>query len=132
MTKEQVVNFRDNVAKDKMIKITCDNQHIFYDNIAQYAPIIWDDDNEVFTVIRVNPDANAQIDYPYETVQTSYDMIQFMHCYDTTENAIKLMNEMGTDLDDNQKASFKKFISETAYNRKGLNVNYSQNSMYNK
>lgn len=132
MTKDQVVNFRENVAKGKIIKVVCDNQHIFYDNIAQYAPIIWDDANETFTVVRVNPDANAQDLFPYETVQTTYEMIQFMHCFDTAANAIKIMNELGTNLDDEQKKAFKKFLSETACNRKGLNVNYSQSQMYDK
>lgn len=132
MTKDQVVNFRDVVAKDKMIKIICDNQHIFYDNIAQYPPIMWDDANEVFTVVRVNQDAGGQDKYPFETVQTSYEMIQFIHCFDTAETALKLKNELGANLTDDQKTHFDKYIAEAAFIRKNNNKNYSSSQMYNK
>lgn len=37
MTKEQVVQFRDVIAKDKILQVVCDNQHIFYDRVAQNA-----------------------------------------------------------------------------------------------
>lgn len=129
MTKEQVVNFRDNIAKDKMIKIVCDNQHIFYDNIAQYPPVVWDDSNETFTVIRTNPDPNGQVKYPFETVQTSYEMIQFMHCYDTAQSAIKLMNEIGSNLPEDKITHFNKFVSESI-GRKDTTKNYSENPMF--
>ena len=72
MTKEQVVQFRDVIAKDKILQVVCDNQHIFYDRVAQKCPIMWDDDNEVFTVCRVNQDPNMQKVFPIETVQTSF------------------------------------------------------------
>lgn len=90
MTKEQVVEFRDVVGKDKILKIVCDNQHIFYDRVVHKCPIMWDDDNEVFTVCRINQDPIMQETYPIETVQTSYEHIQFMHCYDTIKSAMEL------------------------------------------
>lgn len=90
MTKEQVVEFRDVVGKDKILKIVCDNQHIFYDRAVHKCPIMWDDDNEVFTVCRINQDPIMQETYPIETVQTSYEHIQFMHCYDTIKSAMGL------------------------------------------
>ena len=132
MTKEQIVNFRDKVAKDKMIKIVCDNQHIFYDNIAQYPPVIWDDDNETFTIIRVNQDAGGHDKYPFETVQTSYEHIQFIHCFDTTETAIKLMNELGSGLTDEQMKHFKKYLAEAGYVRMNKDLNYSNSAMYSR
>ena len=44
MKVENVISFRDEIGKDKILKIVCDNQHIFYDRIAQNSPIIWEDD----------------------------------------------------------------------------------------
>ena len=109
MTKEQVVQFRDVIAKDKILQVVCDNQHIFYDLVAQKCPIMCDDDNEVFTVCRVNQDPNMQKVFPIETVQTSYEHIQFMYCYETTATALNLT--CLDKLSEEQKQYFEEFLS---------------------
>ena len=130
MTKEQVVQFRDVIAKDKILQVVCDNQHIFYDRVAQKCPIMWDDDNEVFTVCRVNQDPNMQKAFPIETVQTSYEHIQFMHCYDTTATALNLT--CLDKLSEEQKQYFEEFLSLstsqalTAPKRFENQINYSK------
>lgn len=77
MTKDQVILIREQF-KDKIIKITLDNQHIFYDNTDAKYPIIWDDDNELFIVIRPNQDAYVQYEAPFEVNISGYDHIQQM------------------------------------------------------
>lgn len=126
MTKEQIIKFRDEIGKDKMLKIVCDNQHIFYDNIASYPPIIWDDDNETFMAVRVCQDANVQVETPYETIQTSYEHVQFMHCYDTVASAIDIMNVYGQNLSDDKKKYFLDYLSESAHNRKNWGKSYNK------
>ena len=126
MTKEQIIKFRDEIGKDKMLKIVCDNQHIFYDNIASYPPVIWDDENETFMAIRVCQDPNVQVETPYETIQTSYEHIQFMHCYDTVASAIDLMNAYGSRLSEDKKKQFETYLSESAHNRKNWSMSYNK------
>lgn len=109
MTKDQVISFRDGIGKDKILKIVCDNQHIFYDNVAQKCPIMWDDDNEVFTTCRINQEPHIQKAYPIETVQTAYDHIQFMHCYDTTATALEL--ETLDKIPEDRKKYFDEFLN---------------------
>lgn len=129
MTKEQVVYFRDVVAKDKAVKIVCDNQHIFYDNITHYPPIIWDDEKELFMAVRVNQDPCSHVETPFETTVTSYEHIQFLHCYDSSADAIDMMNDYGVNLSDEKKASFKKYLSEASVNRKKVGQNYNYNNV---
>ena len=114
MTKEAVIDFRDGIGKDKILKITCDNQHIFYDGIAHNSPIMWDDDKEVFTACRVNQ-GPMQSEYPFETVSVMYDQIQFMHCYDTAATVLDVKKEKGTKLTKEQNDFFMKYINEAAH-----------------
>ena len=116
MVKEQVIAFRDGIGKGKILKVVCDNQHIFYDGTTDNSPIMWDDENEVFTVCRVNQDAAMQRKYPYETVQTAYEHIQFMHCYDTRLSVLDVVAEKGTNLSDEQIGHFKDYVSRTSSN----------------
>ena len=115
MKTENVISFRDGIGKDKILKIVCDNQHIFYDRIAQNSPIIWEDDKEQFTACRANQDPYTQKEYPIETVTVDYDQIQFMHCLDTVATALDVAKKKS--LSGDKLKLLEKFLSESAYNR---------------
>ncbi|MDD3122088.1 MAG: hypothetical protein PHC62_01070 [Candidatus Izemoplasmatales bacterium] len=109
MTKEQVIEFRDTVANDKILKIFCDNQHIFYDHVESKCPLIWDDEDEILIVIRLCQDSTLQQSmYPVEIVQTSYDMIQFMMTYETVADALEFKDRIPADRVDH----FEKFLND--------------------
>lgn len=117
MKTENVIDFRDNTGKDKILKIVCDNQHIFYDRVSHNTPIIWDDAKEQFTACRANQDPYMQQQYPVETVSVDYDQIQFMHCYDSIASALGVAEAKG--LDETHIGYLRKFLSELASNRRG-------------
>jgi len=76
MLKETIVYARDILGKDKMLKITLDNQHIYYDRIANYCPLMWDDENERLIILRVNQEQGSQDLFPFETTVVDYEQIQ--------------------------------------------------------
>lgn len=126
MTKEQVIAFRDGIGKGKILKIVCDNQHIFYDGTIDNSPVMWDDDAETFTMCRVNQDAAMQRKYPYETIQTSYEHIQFMHCYDTRSTVLDVIAEKGKKLSEEAIKIFKNYLRMTSGN---YGNNYRKNNL---
>ena len=83
MQKETVVYARDTLGANKPLKVTLDNQHIYYDRMPMSAPLIWDDDHERLYILRTNQDNPiSQANLPIETTVVDYDQIQQIACYD--------------------------------------------------
>lgn len=83
MEKATVVYARDTLGANKPLKVTLDNQHIYYDRMPMSAPLIWDDDNERLYILRTNQDNPiSQVGLPIETTVVDYDQIQQIACYD--------------------------------------------------
>ena len=79
MTVKQVVKFRDQIAKGIYpMRVICDNEHTFYENCKGYFPVMWDDENEEFTVYTVNYDRYSAAKYPFLLTTTAYEHIQFI------------------------------------------------------
>ena len=111
MLKETIKYARDVLGKDKPLKITLDNQHIFYDRLPMSCPLMWDDENERIYILRTNQDAMSQVNLPLETTVVDYEDIQQVAVYD--DLATVQSNEWITLLTEDQK---KKFIEFLGYN----------------
>ena len=94
MTLEDIKKFRDEIGKDRPIIVTCDNQHIFYDNIEDSIPLIWDDSAQTLTCINVNTiDQYSPEKAPMYIEITEYEHIQFIKVLLTTKEALELIEQ---------------------------------------
>lgn len=83
MTKEQIINFRDNIANGLPMQLYGDNTNIYHCNGFYIDPqtnlpdeyIIWDDDAEVFYDIRRNETVGDSV-YPLNVIVATYESIQ--------------------------------------------------------
>ena len=112
MTLENIKKFRDGIAKGRPFVITCDNEHIFYDNIEDGFPIIWDDDALVLIQLRPNSD------YAYHSDKNTmcldvveYDTIQFMKILLTTAEAVEYLNSVKSKLGENADKKYQSYIT---------------------
>lgn len=93
MTKEQIIKFRDEIAKGVLpLRIIADNEHVFYDNCKGYPSIIWDDEAEIFSALTLNYDNYSAGKYPYLLSTTTYDCIQFLEVAMDNKDAIKTLS----------------------------------------
>lgn len=86
MTKAQITKFRDQAKKNsKQIFICLDNSFVFYDGLRDSEFLIWDDTNEVVTVLGPIRDNTSKTylraETPYEMYQFGYEHIQGMGVY---------------------------------------------------
>lgn len=102
MTLEDIKKFRDEIGKGKPIIVTCDNQHIFYENVEDSIPLIWDDEAQTLTAITVNTiDQYAPSERPMSIEITEYEHIQFIQVLLTTKEAIELINQYKSSFGEN-------------------------------
>lgn len=96
MTKEQIIKFRDQFGKGvNPMKVICDNEHIYYDNLESFFPIIWDDDNE--TLMQIQPNNHDQYsapNLPYRISVSQYEHIQFIEVYVDMKEATKSLDNL--------------------------------------
>jgi hypothetical protein len=97
MTKEYIKKFVEEDYKDYVIKVTCDNEHVFFHNTTHNPPIIWDWDNETFKVLHSNQEIVDQFKHPLQITTVSLEEIQFLEAYITIEEGLKFINENITD-----------------------------------
>jgi len=110
MQKETVVYARDTLGANKPLKVTLDNQHIYYDRMPMSAPLIWDDDHERLYILRTNQDNPiSQANLPIETTVVDYDQIQQIACYDdlATVQSLKILDFLA----EKDKEKFNKFLA---------------------
>ena len=94
MTLEDIKKFRDEIGKGKPIIITCDNQHMFYENVEDSIPLIWDDSAQTLTAITVNTtDQYSPSKVPMSIEITEYEHIQFMQVLLTTKEALEILEQ---------------------------------------
>ena len=94
MTIEQIKKIRDDAGTEKAMIITCDNEHIFYDNIKDSCPLIWDDENERLISFEKNMSSNqSQAAKPGRVVFTAYEHIQFIEVIATVPEVIEILNK---------------------------------------
>lgn len=97
MTKEYIKKFVEEDYKDYCILVTCDNEHKFYHNAKDNPPIIWDWDNNTFTVLSTNQEIIDQNGHPMEVTTVSLEEIQFLTAYIDTVKALDFINTKITD-----------------------------------
>lgn len=110
MEKATVIFARDTLGANKPLKVTLDNQHIYYDRMPMSAPLIWDDDNERLYILRTNQDNPiSQVGLPIETTVVDYDQIQQIACYDNlaTVQSLTILNL----LTEEKKKKFNDFLA---------------------
>jgi len=98
MTKDQVIHLRDEInKKSNGLVITTDNMMVFSTSIEL---IIFDDDNEYFHCIRPSVNHYTQDQAPVEIISTTYEHIQYISGYLTTNNLEEILDEqfVGTSL----------------------------------
>ena len=116
MLKETLVYTRDTLMANKPLKITLDNQHIFYDDRSpgnDYCPLIWDDENERLYIIRTNQsNPYSQCGFPIETTCVDYDDIQQIACYDNlaTIQGLAILEKMS----EADKKTFNEFLQKNS------------------
>lgn len=94
MTLEDIKKFRDEIGKGKPIIVTCDNQHIFYENVEDSIPLIWDDNAQTLTAITVNTtDQYSPSKVPMSIEITEYEHIQFIQVLLTTKEALAVLDK---------------------------------------
>lgn len=110
MLKETVIYARDVLGKNKPLKVTLDNQHIYYDRLPMSCPLMWDDANERLYIMRTNQDTTlSQASLPIETTCVDYDQIQQIACYDDLQT-IQSLSTLDL-LDEEKKKKFVEFLS---------------------
>ena len=97
MTADAIRKFVEEDYKDCMIQIRCDNQHLFYDHVANNAPIIWDWEKENFMVIEANDELVNQSGQPMQIRLVEFDQIQELIAYVDTTTALDFINKNITD-----------------------------------
>lgn len=97
MTTEYIKKFVEEDYKDYVIKVTCDNEHVFYHNASGKPPIIWDWESETFKAMHCNQEFFDQHKNPLQITAVSLQEIQFLEAYITVEEALKFISENITD-----------------------------------
>lgn len=121
MTLEDIKKFRDEIGKGKPIIVTCDNQHIFYENVEDSIPLIWDDSAQTLTAITVNNiDQYSPSKRPMSIEITEYEHIQFIQVLLTTKEALELLNQYKSSFGDDadKKYEYAKYVVSRASNSK--------------
>lgn len=115
MTKDSVIQMRE-AFSTSVLKITCDNMIILYDNTGLYPNIVWNDDNEILMALRANTETN-QDSRPFEVFCTTYEHIQYIEALVNPATAVEWVNENITDGDQKKLANdlIKKTISQRGY-----------------
>ena len=92
MTLAEIKKIREEAGDDKAMIITCDNEHIFYHNVIDSCPIIWDDELERFISFEKNiTSAHSQEKKPAKVVYTSYEHIQFIEVLTTVPEIFEIL-----------------------------------------
>lgn len=102
-------------AKGHVIKIRCDNEHIFYDNAdTRYnAPLVWDWAKECFYALRHNDElGDSQMSTPFSITLVDFHQIQDMQAYAPMNYILDFVNKKYTDA--KEKAAVTKFIQRAS------------------
>ena len=117
MQKETVIYARDVLGANKPLKITLDNQHIYYDRMPMSCPLIWDDANERLYIVRTNQDNTiSQANLPIETTVVDYDQIQQVACYDDLAT-VQSLSVLDLLTGDDKKKKFNEFLALNSTSR---------------
>lgn len=96
MEKQAVIYLRDKYKAQKLpLEIICDNMIRFYDNIddKSHVNLIWDDDNEILSEIRLVGDQYNLAIGPVMVASVQYSEIQFINQYLDKKSAIEYLQE---------------------------------------
>lgn len=98
MTANVIKNFIEKY-KNFIIQVRVDNEHLFYYNAPNNAPIIWDWDNETLMVIEPNDELMDQSGHPMQIRLVDFEVVQGLTAYVDTVTALDFINENITDED---------------------------------
>ena len=111
---EVIKSFVEDHPND-IIMIECDNQHIFYDNILDSPPLIWDWDNECFIAYRSNEWVQTQSKRPVQHTIVSLEEILFLSAFIDQKSYIERVNAEPS-YDDEDKAKAKEVYKNLVFN----------------
>lgn len=112
-----VKKIRDEAIKNNSpLIVECDNDQIFYDNVQDQFPIVWDDSTESFTTIGVNNDYYNQSDRPFKKVTTDYSMIQYMVVVSKLTDVLDYYNANKSKLSEDKQKYFSGLIAKYGNN----------------
>lgn len=95
MTKEAITKMRETFSTS-ILKITCDNMIILYDNTGVTPNLIWDDGAETVMALRANMESTQQT-HPVEVFIANYEQIQYIEAFINPSNAKTWIDENITD-----------------------------------
>lgn len=107
MDKVTVIKLRtDYKAKGAKLQVYADNGQQF-EELHEF--LIWDDENEILTAVRINPEHQSQFTNPIAIFSTTYEFIQYIEGLFEKDSAKEYLNGL-ENLTDKQKETLSKFI----------------------
>lgn len=103
-------------SKGHVVKIRCDNEHIFYDNAdpKHNAPIVWDWNKECFYALRHNQELmGSQVSTPFSITLVDFHQIQDMQAYVPIPEVMEFIQEKYTD--EKEKKAVTEFMQRAGY-----------------
>lgn len=115
MTKELITKMRETFSTS-ILKVTCDNMIILYDNTGIHPNLIWDDGAETVTALRINTETSQQT-HPIEVFATNYEHIQYIEAFINPANAKEWIDANITDGEQKKLAEklFQTAVSKRSY-----------------
>lgn len=101
---ESIRKFVEEDYKDCAILVTCDNQHLFWDNVSSYPDLIWDWENDTLKALDFNTETVNQNQHPIMITETAISLIQYVTAYPNTSEVIDFINKSYTDEKKKEKA----------------------------
>lgn len=115
MTLTEIKKIREEAGEGKAMIIICDNEHVFYTNIADSCPIIWDDELERLISFEKNiTSAQSQAKLPAKVVYTSYEHIQFIEVITTVPEVLEILSKFKDKMTEEHYQYCIKFYSKSA------------------
>lgn len=87
---------REYIKPDDIITIVTDNQHLEYGQVADQIPLIWNDDDSMLYIMKVNTDTYNQHIRPMTLCCISYDVIQRIELSKSTNDALELVKDLSS------------------------------------
>lgn len=85
---------REYIKPDDIITIVTDNQHLEYGQVTDQIPLMWDDDNSILYIMKVNIDTYTQHIRPMTLCCISYDTIQRIELSKSATDSIDLVTDL--------------------------------------
>lgn len=102
--KARIKKFIEEDYKKNSIRVTTDNEHIYYHRAYGMPDLVWDWDNDCFYAMDINLDVVDQNGNPIELTMVSLDEIQFITAFVDVKQCMEFISEKYKDDKSKEKA----------------------------